>query len=170
MCGLGSPVSEISRANDRDLNFYLVGAMGSAAAVRLGLALAQPDRTVIVITGDGELMMNVGILATIGVIKPRNLSIIVMDNERFGETGQQMSHTAFGVDIAGDRARERLCRSADRPRTAHAAERRAAHARRGGSLSRADQGRARFRADEHPAEGRRAGQRPFPPRAARGNE
>jgi thiamine pyrophosphate-dependent acetolactate synthase large subunit-like protein len=101
ICGLGSPVSEVSRVNHRDLNFYLSGAMGSAATVGLGLALARPDKTVLVVTGDGELMMNVGSLATIGVMKPKNLAIIVMDNERFGETGQQLSHTGLGIDIAG---------------------------------------------------------------------
>src|SRR5215813_9531619 len=101
VCGLGSPVSDVSSVKDRDLNFYLVGAMGSAAPIGLGLALAQPDRAVVVVTGDAELMMNLGVLATIGVKQPRNLSILVFDNERFGETGQQVSHTAYGIDIAG---------------------------------------------------------------------
>jgi thiamine pyrophosphate-dependent acetolactate synthase large subunit-like protein len=110
VCGLGSPVSEVSAARDRDLNFYLIGAMGSATAMGLGLALAQPDRSVIVVTGDGELMMNVGILATIGIKQPRNLSVLVFDNERFGETGQQVSHTAHGIDIAGIAA---ACRFAE---------------------------------------------------------
>ena len=101
VCGLGSPVSDVMATRDRPLNFYLMGAMGLATSVGLGLALAQPDRAVIVITGDAELMMNVGALATIGVRKPRNLSVIVLDNERFGETGEQVSHTSAGVDIAG---------------------------------------------------------------------
>jgi thiamine pyrophosphate-dependent acetolactate synthase large subunit-like protein len=101
VCGIGSPVSDIAATGDRDLTFYLLGAMGSAAAVGLGLALARPDRSVLVVTGDSELMMNVGILATIGVMRPQNLAIVVLDNEEFGETGQQASHTAFGVDIAG---------------------------------------------------------------------
>ncbi len=101
ICGLGSPVSDVSREGDRDLNFYLVGAMGSAVPMGLGLALAQPERNVVVVTGDAELMMNLGILATIGVKRPRNLSSLVFDNERFGETGQQVSHTAYGIDIAG---------------------------------------------------------------------
>jgi thiamine pyrophosphate-dependent acetolactate synthase large subunit-like protein len=112
VCGLGSPVSDVSSVKDRDLNFYLVGAMGSAAPTGLGLALAQPDRTVVVVTGDGELMMNVGILATIGIKQPRNLSILVFDNERFGETGQQVSHTAYGVDIAGIAAACRFAQTA----------------------------------------------------------
>jgi thiamine pyrophosphate-dependent acetolactate synthase large subunit-like protein len=101
VCGLGSPVSDVMAVGDRPLNFYLLGAMGLATSVGLGLALAQPERAVIVITGDAELMMNSGALATIGARKPRNLSVIVLDNERFGETGEQVSHTSTGVDIAG---------------------------------------------------------------------
>lgn len=101
VCGLGSPVSDTAGVEDRDLNFYLLGAMGSASTVGLGIALAQPQRCVIVVTGDAELIMNVGALSTIAIKKPKNLSIVVFDNERFGETGQQLSATAFGVDIAG---------------------------------------------------------------------
>lgn len=100
ICGLGTPQSNAATAEDRLLNFYLIGAMGSAAAIGLGVALAQPTRPVLVLTGDGELMMNSGILATIAVQEPRNLSIVVLDNEQFGETGMQPSHTAYGVDIA----------------------------------------------------------------------
>src|SRR5262245_1120629 len=84
VCGLGSPVSDVMATRDRPLNFYVMGAMGLATSVGLGLALAQPDRAVIVITGDAELMMNSGALATIAVKQPRNLSIVVLDNERFG--------------------------------------------------------------------------------------
>jgi thiamine pyrophosphate-dependent acetolactate synthase large subunit-like protein len=101
VCGLGSPVSDVMAVGDRPLNFYLLGAMGLATSVGLGLALAQPDRNVIVLTGDAELMMNAGALATIGVRKPKNLSVVVLDNERFGETGEQVSHTSAGIDIAG---------------------------------------------------------------------
>lgn len=101
VCGLGSPVSDVMGVGDRPLNFYLLGAMGLATSVGLGLALAQPERSVIVLTGDAELMMNAGALATIGVRKPKNLSVIVLDNERFGETGEQVSHTSAGIDIAG---------------------------------------------------------------------
>lgn len=100
VCGIGKSSSNVARAGDRALNFYVMGAMGCAAGVGLGLALAQPQRSVLVVTGDAELMMNVGMLATIGVKQPANLSIVVMDNEEFGETGQQTSHTAYGVDIA----------------------------------------------------------------------
>jgi thiamine pyrophosphate-dependent acetolactate synthase large subunit-like protein len=101
VCGLGSPVSDVMAVGDRPLNFYLLGAMGLSTSVGLGLALAQPDRTVMVLTGDAELMMNAGALATIGVRTPKNLSVIVLDNERFGETGEQVSHTSAGIDIAG---------------------------------------------------------------------
>jgi thiamine pyrophosphate-dependent acetolactate synthase large subunit-like protein len=99
--GLGEPCTDVGRLEDRALNFYVGGAMGMATPVGLGLAIAQPTRAVVVVTGDAELMMNIGVLATIGVQQPRNLSIFVMDNEEFGETGRQRSHTGLGVDIAG---------------------------------------------------------------------
>lgn len=97
--GLGSPAYDVFAAGDRDLNYYLWGAMGGAAALGLGLALAQPARSVVVITGDGEHLMGIGSLATIGVKRPRNLSIVVLDNGHFGETGMQPSHTSRGVDL-----------------------------------------------------------------------
>ena len=68
--------------------------------IGLGLALAQPKRRVLVITGDGEMLMGLGSLATIGVQQPRNLAVVVIDNERYGETGMQATHTAHGVDLA----------------------------------------------------------------------
>ena len=80
--------------------FTLSGAMGAAVMMGLGLALAQPKRKVVVVTGDGELLMNVGALATVGVLNPPNLSIVCVDNEHYGETGWQESHTGRGVDIA----------------------------------------------------------------------
>jgi hypothetical protein len=80
--------------------FPLGGVMGAACAMGLGLALAQPNKRVMVMTGDGELLMNSGTLATIGVLNPPNLSIIIIDNEHYGETGFQPSHTGRGVDIA----------------------------------------------------------------------
>ena len=97
--GLGSPTYDVFDAGDNDSNFYLWGAMGGAAMVGLGLAMANPNLPVIVITGDGEQLMGVGSLATIGVQKPNNLSIIVLDNGYYGETGMQKSHTSFGVDL-----------------------------------------------------------------------
>ena len=79
--------------------YAMAGAMGAAAGMGLGLALAQPDRRVLAITGDGELLMNVGTLATIAVLDPANLSILCVDNGHYGETGYQKSHTSFGVDL-----------------------------------------------------------------------
>jgi thiamine pyrophosphate-dependent acetolactate synthase large subunit-like protein len=96
---LGSPTYDVAAAGDHPLNFYLWGAMGSAVTVGLGLALAKPDHRVLVVTGDGELLMGLGALATIGVQAPANLAVAVLDNERYGETGGQRSHTAGGVDL-----------------------------------------------------------------------
>ena len=79
--------------------FAMAGAMGASTAMGLGLALAQPDRRVLVITGDGELLMNVGTLATIAVLNPSNLSIVCVDNGHYGETGYQKSHTSLGADL-----------------------------------------------------------------------
>lgn len=98
--GLGSPSYDVHAVGDRDDNFYLWGAMGGAALVGLGLAQAQPTRHVLVITGDGEQLMALGGLATIAVARPRNLDIVVIDNQHFGETGMQASHTGRGVDLA----------------------------------------------------------------------
>ena len=100
VAGLGSTAWDITAAGDSPLNFPLWGAMGNAAMIGLGLALAQPKRRVLVLTGDGEMLMGMGSLATIGVQKPRNLSVVVIDNERYGETGMQATHTAAGVDLA----------------------------------------------------------------------
>lgn len=98
--GLGSPSYDVHAAGDHDANYYLWGAMGGAALVGLGLAQAQPGKPVLVITGDGEQLMAFGSLATIAVAKPRNLTILVIDNQHFGETGMQQSHTGFGVNLA----------------------------------------------------------------------
>jgi thiamine pyrophosphate-dependent acetolactate synthase large subunit-like protein len=99
--GLGAPTWDTAAVGDNVLNFYTWGGMGGAAMVGLGLALAQPKRRVIVITGDGEMLMGIGSLATIAAQRPRNLSIAVMDNEHYGETGMQSTHTQFGADLAG---------------------------------------------------------------------
>ena len=99
--GLGAPAWDITHADDHELNFPLWGAMGGAAMLGLGLALAQPKKKVLVLTGDGEMLMGLGALATIAVQQPRNLAIVVLDNERYGETGMQETHTAHGVDLAG---------------------------------------------------------------------
>ena len=98
--GLGSPTYDVHAAGDHDGNFYLWGAMGSAALIGLGLAQTQPDRSVVVITGDGEQLMGLGGLATIAVSNPKNLVVVVIDNDHFGETGMQTSHTGHGLDLA----------------------------------------------------------------------
>jgi thiamine pyrophosphate-dependent acetolactate synthase large subunit-like protein len=100
VAGLGSTAWDITAVADSPLNFPLWGAMGNAAMIGLGLALAQPARRVLVITGDGEMLMGLGSLATIGVQQPPNLSVVVIDNERYGETGMQATHTASGADLA----------------------------------------------------------------------
>ena len=101
IAGLGAPAWDVTAAGDHPLSFPLWGAMGGAAMIGLGLALAQPKRKVLVVTGDGEMLMGLGSLAVIGSHKPRNLSIVVLDNEQYGETGMQDTVTASGVDLAG---------------------------------------------------------------------
>ena len=98
--GLGSTTWDAAAAGDHPNNFYLWGGMGGAAVTGLGLARAQPGRRVIVLTGDGEMLMGIGSLATIGVAAPPNLAICVIDNQRYGETGMQETHTGHGVDLA----------------------------------------------------------------------
>lgn len=100
VAGLGSTAWDCTAAGDHPLTFPLWGGMGLAAMTGLGLALAQPARRVLVVTGDGEMLMGLGSLATIGVERPANLSVVVIDNERYGETGMQKTHTASGVDLA----------------------------------------------------------------------
>jgi thiamine pyrophosphate-dependent acetolactate synthase large subunit-like protein len=99
--GLGSTTYDAAAAGDDDRNFYLWGAMGAAAMVGLGLAIARPDRRVLVVTGDGDMLMGLGSLATIAVERPRNLAIVVFDNGRNAETGMQASHTDGGVSRPG---------------------------------------------------------------------
>src|ERR1041384_5813131 len=91
--GLGSTTYDLAAAGDHPLNFYLWGAMGGAAMTGLGLALAQPARRVLVVTGDGEALMGLGSLSTIGRMHPSNLAVVVMDNGHYGETGMQPTHT-----------------------------------------------------------------------------
>jgi len=98
--GLGAPSWDAAAAGDHALTFPLWGAMGAAAMMGLGLALAQPNRRVLVITGDGEMLMGLGALPTIAVQAPRNLAVAVLDNERYGETGMQTTHTAGPADLA----------------------------------------------------------------------
>ena len=96
VAGLGGTAWDVAAAGDADLDLPLWGAMGGAAMLGLGLALAQPDRPVLVVTGDGEQLMALGALATIAAAQPANLTVVVLDNERYGETGMQRTHTAFG--------------------------------------------------------------------------
>jgi len=99
VAGLGAPAWDISAVGDGPQNLPLWGGMGGAAMIGLGLALAQPERTVLVLTGDGEMLMGIGSLATIAHQKPRNLAIIVQDNEHYGETGMQETATRHGTDL-----------------------------------------------------------------------
>ena len=99
--GLGSTTWDAASVGDDERNFYLWGAMGAAAMMGLGLAIARPERRVLVVTGDGEMLMGLGALATIGVQHPPNLAIAVFDNGRYGETGMQASHTAEAVELLG---------------------------------------------------------------------
>jgi len=108
--GLGSPTYDVAACGDHPLNFYLWGAMGSAAMIGLGLALARPRLRVLVLTGDGEALMGLGSLATIGVKQPANLVIVVLDNQHYGETGMQPSHTRAGIDLV---AVARACKFVD---------------------------------------------------------
>jgi thiamine pyrophosphate-dependent acetolactate synthase large subunit-like protein len=99
--GLGSTTWDAAAVGDDARNFYLWGAMGAAAMVGLGLAIAQPERRVLVVTGDGEMLMGLGALATVGVQSPPNLALAVFDNARYAETGMQASHTDYGVSLCG---------------------------------------------------------------------
>jgi thiamine pyrophosphate-dependent acetolactate synthase large subunit-like protein len=99
IAGLGAPAWDITAVGDCVENLPLWGGMGGAAMIGLGLALAQPKRKVLVITGDGEMLMGIGSLATIAVKQPANLAILVQDNEHYGETGMQETHTRHGVDL-----------------------------------------------------------------------
>lgn len=96
---LGNPTFDVTAAGDTPQNFYLWGAMGGAITFGLGVARAQPSKRVIVFVGDGEMMMGLGSLATIGVDKPENLSVVVIDNGHYAETGMQPAHAGRGVDI-----------------------------------------------------------------------
>ena len=98
--GLGSPSYDVFAAGERPGNFYLWGAMGGAVPTGLGLALAQPGKPVVVITGDGEMLMGIGTLGSAAVQAPPNLTIVVLDNGHFGETGMQPSHSKLGADLS----------------------------------------------------------------------
>src|SRR6202049_1432096 len=98
--GLAGTSRDVAALTEDGAHTYtMAGAMGGACMIWLGLALARPDKRVLVVTGDGELLMNVGALATIAVVNPPNLAIVCVDNGHYGETGYQKSHTSLGVDL-----------------------------------------------------------------------
>ena len=99
VAGLGAPAWDATASGDHPLTFPLWGGMGGAVSIGLGLALAQPDQRVLVITGDGEMLMGLGSLSTVGLQQPENLAVVVLDNEHFGETGMQTTHTAGSVNL-----------------------------------------------------------------------
>jgi len=99
VASLGHPAYDLFAAQDRPRNFYAWGSMGLASSIGLGLALARPDLRVLVLEGDGSLLMNLGSLATIGLLRPPNLVVIVMDNEEYATTGGQPTPTAYGADL-----------------------------------------------------------------------
>ncbi len=100
VAGLAGTAKDLASISQDGNNYYgLAGAMGAAVMIGLGLALARPDKKVLVATGDGELLMNVGALATVSVLNPPNLRILCVDNGHYGETGYQKSHTCLGVDL-----------------------------------------------------------------------
>ena len=100
VAGLGAPAYDVAAVADNPLDFPLWGAMGGAAMLGMGLALAQAEHKVLVLTGDGEMLMGLGSLATIATQGPNNLHIVVIDNGVYGETGQQQTHTGAGLDLA----------------------------------------------------------------------
>ena len=99
VASLGHPAYDLFATGDRDTYFYTWGSMGLASSIGLGLAMAQPDRRVVVLDGDGSLLMNLGALATIGWVKPKNLVVVVWDNGLYGTTGGQDTATAHGADL-----------------------------------------------------------------------
>ena len=100
VAGLGAPAWDATASGDHPLTFPLWGGMGGAGSIGLGLALARPDERVLVVTGDGEMLMGLGSLSTVGLQQPKNLAVVVLDNEHFGETGMQTTHTAASVNLA----------------------------------------------------------------------
>ena len=100
VASLGHPAYDLFAAGDRPQNFYTWGSMGIASSIGLGLALAKPHARVFVVDGDGSLLMNLGSLATIGLLQPANLVLVVMDNEEYATTGGQATPTAQGADLA----------------------------------------------------------------------
>jgi len=100
ICNIGFPSRELYAINDRSQNFYMLGSMGLASSIGLGLALARPDRRVIVLDGDGAVLMNLGTLATIAHQAPENYLLVILDNCCYGSTGSQPTCTHLGTDLA----------------------------------------------------------------------
>jgi thiamine pyrophosphate-dependent acetolactate synthase large subunit-like protein len=123
--GLGAATFDVAAAGDHPLNFYLWGAMGGTAMIGLGLALARRERRVAVLTGDGDMLMGIGSLATIGAKEPKNLVIVVLDNGHYGETGMQPSATRAGVDLVAVARACRFAQAREVSRIEEAAEARA---------------------------------------------
>jgi len=99
IAGIGNTNFDLYAAGHRPQNFYMLGSMGLACPIALGVALAQPERGVIALEGDGSILMALGCLATIGMVKPRNLTIVIMDNGIYQITGKQPAATAVTADI-----------------------------------------------------------------------
>jgi thiamine pyrophosphate-dependent acetolactate synthase large subunit-like protein len=97
--GIGNTNFDLWAAGRRPQNFYMLGSMGLAIPIALGVALAQPKRRVVALEGDGSLLMQLGALATIGTLQPKNLVIVVMDNQTYQITGSQPTASAFGTDF-----------------------------------------------------------------------
>ncbi len=99
VCNLGHPCQELYKIKDRPQNFYMMGSMGMALPIGLGLAVAQPDKKVIVLDGDGSILMNLGCLTTLARVQPENLLLVIMDNRAYGSTGYQPTASAFGAQL-----------------------------------------------------------------------
>ena len=99
VCNIGHPSQELYQIKDRPQNFYMLGSMGLASSIGLGLAMSQPNK-VVVIDGEGSVLMNLGGLTTIGINQPENLCLLIIDNEAYGSTGFQPTFTSQGIDMA----------------------------------------------------------------------
>ena len=100
ICNIGYPSRELFSVSDRPENFYMLGSMGLASSIGLGLALARPERRVMVLDGDGSLLMNLGSLASIAHYAPGNYLLVILDNCCYGSTGSQPTCTGLGTDLA----------------------------------------------------------------------
>ncbi len=100
ICNIGYPSRELFSVNDRPENFYMLGSMGLASSIGLGLALARPERKVIVMDGDGSVLMNLGTLASIAHNAPQNYRLVILDNCCYGSTGSQPTCTHLGTDLS----------------------------------------------------------------------